>query len=162
MRLFYALTFDEASRTRLHRIARTAEVGTPTRAENIHLTLLFIGEAGGRDITCLKGVLSALPPIPTTYRCNGLGSFGSIIWAAVEPAEPLITCNTALVKDLKVEFPWIDTRPLTPHITLVRKAQRKDLSPFTPFEINAESISLMHSHRVGGVLTYTPIAVRPL
>ena len=103
MRLFYALTFDEASRTRLHRIARTAEVGTPTRAENIHLTLLFIGEAEGRDITYLKGVLSALPPIPTIYRCSGLGSFGSIIWA--QSNLPSRSSLYGIGQRLKVEFP---------------------------------------------------------
>lgn len=166
MKLFYALTFDEASRSRLYALARTllplSRQARVTPMKNIHLTLLFLGEVEAADMGQLTGELGALPPLPTTYRCNTLGSFGSIIWASIEPDEPLRACNAALVNRLKEEFPYIDRRPLVPHITLMRKADKLAFPSFRPIELTAESIALLHSCQERGSVTYTPMASRPL
>ena len=71
MRLFYALTFDRPSRTKLHHLATTLAptpaMGRPVEGDQLHLTLLFLGEVDHEAAETLKTMLSLLPPLPTRY-----------------------------------------------------------------------------------------------
>jgi len=170
MRVFYALTFDESSRAELHELALTLAprpaLGRPTRAELLHLTLLFLGEVGYGAIEPLKDALDTLDPIPTTYSCSAIGFFAQrrrrILYAELEPAEPLIRANRRLAEAVEeLGYPF-DPAPLTAHVTLVRDARRIAASQFSPFAVTAEDIVLLHSCIQRGRLIYTPLAVYPL
>ena len=170
MRLFYALTFDRPSRTKLHHLATTLAptpaMGRPVEGDQLHLTLLFLGEVDHEAAETLKTMLSLLPPLPTRYQCSALGSFprpgGSIIWAGVEPFAPLQEAHRILVGATKDLGLAVDTRPLTAHITVVRKGRRETLPAIKPFVLQSEAVVLMHSHQERGRLTYTPLASYPL
>jgi len=170
MRLFYALTFDRPSRTKLHHLATdlapTPAMGRTVDIEQLHLTLLFLGEVDHEAVGPLASALTLLPPLPTRYQCSGIGSFfrrgGSILWAGVEPSAPLLEANRILVDATKNLGLAVDTRPLAAHITVVRKGRITTLPTVKPFVLNAEAVVLMHSHQERGQLTYTPLASYPL
>ncbi len=170
MRLFYALTFDRPSRTKLHHLATTLAptpaMGRPVEGDQVHLTLLFLGEVDHEAAETLKTMLSLLPPLPTRYQCSALGSFprpgGSILWAAVEPDAPLKKANRILVESTRALGLSVEKRALSAHITLVRKGRIETLPAINPFVLNAEAVVLMHSHQERGTLTYTPLASAPL
>ena len=58
MRLFYALTFDRSTRTKLHQLATTLAptpaMGRPVEGDQLHLTLLFLGEVDHEAAETLK------------------------------------------------------------------------------------------------------------
>ncbi len=170
MRVFYALTFDESSRSRLYdlalSLAPTPFIGRVTRAELLHLTLLFLGEVGYGAIVPLRDTLDTLSPIPTTYACSAVGSFKKryrrILYAAIEPAEPLIQTSLLLAKAVEALGYPFDPAPLTAHVTLVRDVRRFVEIPFTPFPVEVEDIVLLHSCIQRGRLIYTPLATYPL
>lgn len=170
MKVFYALTFDEPSRNALHRLALSLAphswMGRPTRIELLHLTLLFLGEVDYGAVKPLEDLLDTLIPIPTAYTCSAIGSFARrpdrILWAAIEPGEPLIATNRHLAQAVDALGYPFDPSPLTAHVTLVRKAKKVTALPFTPFGVRAEQIVLMHSCIQRGQLVYTPLATRSL
>lgn len=170
MRLFYALTFDRPSRTKLHHLATdlapTPAMGRTVDIEQLHLTLLFLGEVDREAVGPLASALALLPPLPARYQCSSIGSFyrrgGNIIWAGVEPSVPLQEAHRILVGATKDLGLAVDTRPLTAHITVVRKGRRETLPAIKPFVLQSEAVVLMHSHQERGRLTYTPLASYPL
>lgn len=162
MRLFYAVTFDRQSRSQLHQRARTiigeASGAVLTEQANIHLTLLFVGEAIPASVPLYASALATLPTLPATFCSQSLGSFSSIIWASVDHHQALYACWRALTERLTDLGLGYDAKALVPHITLARKVRVPALPSCEALSLHATTISLMHSTRIRDVLTYTPLA----
>jgi 2'-5' RNA ligase len=170
MRLFTAILLPEDIKQRLFQAAQDIKrSGVPCRVsarDNLHLTLVFLGE---HNINGLNGIKSAMDSVKAhtfTLSVEGLGSFrqgrGSIIWAGADGGTALLSLRSSLVSALADKgFPCEDR--FSPHITLCRDTRLpSSLGTFPGMSMTVERISLMRSERINGVLTYTEIYSVPL
>src|SRR3990170_7968562 len=108
MRLFIAVNRPRDVRERLaaeqDRLRRAEADVSWVRAENIHVTLKFLGETEEKRLDRIRPALLevARGSAPFTIRVSGLGSFGGrvprVVWVGVEAgAEPL----SGLAKDVE-------------------------------------------------------------
>ncbi len=129
IRAFIALWPQDTARKQLNRLARQfadSSAGRCIQPENLHLTLVFIGEINSSAITALRQAIGVIrqPSFDLLLDQVHFWKKGGIIAAGAKhpPAE-----LTALVQDLRhllsaLEIPH-DTREFVPHVTLVRNAK---------------------------------------
>ena len=167
MRLFAALPLSDEIKETLRAVIDTLGQqgsGRFTCPENLHLTLAFIG-----DTDCVDAAAAAVSGLTVErfdLRLQGLGSFGSLLWAGIEPNPALASLAAQTQNYLRQAGFDIEEREFVPHITLVRG--------FVPFEemlpqlilpqacMTAEKVCLMKSEHVDGRQVYTEVYVKNL
>ncbi len=164
MRLFIAVNFSQSVKERLVRIQQQIKKvcfsGNFTRMENLHLTLAFLGEIDSLQVHIIKGIMDNITERPFKISIGGIGSFsnrkGKIVWVGVEPSNKLNSLHCQLTKGLTDSGFLSEDRPFKPHLTLGREVRFGNERPaeFLPFEYAVDSIDLMVSEVVKGVLTY--------
>ncbi|WP_158542278.1 RNA 2',3'-cyclic phosphodiesterase [Lujinxingia litoralis] len=117
-----------------------------THAENIHLTMKFLGDTSPELVSMLESTLQRLtePLFPFEVECRGFGAFPEparprILWAGLDAksAEVFGLLQQALERDLQELGVPADPREFLPHITLGRLKSRAapNLAELqTPFE----------------------------
>jgi 2'-5' RNA ligase len=177
MRIFIAINLEQeisdALEKLIHKLKDQSVQGNFTRKENLHITLIFIGETS--RIKPIKEVMDSIKVLPGTFKIKikGLGKFpragGDIYWLGVEKSNELDTIYEELTTKLRAIGFDIEKRPFKPHLTLGRKVVlKKDFEYRTfekcisPLSIKVTKISLMKSERISGKLTYTEIYSRKL
>jgi len=166
MRLFFAVNFSEEMKSKL--IALRDELrsksarGNFSAADNLHLTLSFLGECDAKELTAAKAVLDSLTVEPMEVSIDCIGRFkrdgGDIWWAGISKNEALFALQRDLTdKLLSVGFK-LENRRYSPHITLAREVLT-DAQPWriTSFGETIHSVELMKSERIQGKLAYTAI-----
>ena len=167
MRLFVAFNFNDRTRGGLlalrDELRSGAGRGSFTLPENLHLTLVFLGECDMRQASSAKAAMDAVRFEPFDLTIGRVGRFGgrdggAIWWAGVCVDEPLSELHRALTDNLAGAGFTLDKRKFSPHITLGRKVVT-DAAPrrVEPFGEEVRKIDLMKSERIEGRLTYTPI-----
>ena len=136
--------------------------GNFTAPENIHLTLVFLGECSGEQLAAAKAAMDAVRFEPFYIEIDRVGRFvrgdGNIYWAGVRESRPLFDLQRMLSGKLASKGFEIDGRKYSPHITLGRKVVASTAGwGIEPFGEMVSSIELMKSERVQGRLTYTAI-----
>lgn len=172
MRLFTAISFDEKTKDSLCKsvdmLRGRGVAGNFSRRENLHLTVIFIGEtARGSDAAAAVDRLRA---DSFTLELGGLGAFrGGILWCGVKENPALSRIYESLGAELRRRGFAVENRPFSPHLTVCREAvlsaglNIRDLSPlFPPLTVNVGKISLMKSERITGRLVYTEIFAKML
>lgn len=168
MRLFIAVQTEKEMKKALlalqEEFRRRGVRGNYTKPENLHLTLVFIGEFS--DLTRVQRAMESVCFEPVNLRISGIGSFGDVWWAGIEENEEL----DALVKKLRralanAGIPF-DRKRFLPHITLIRKPEwdrDPDLGKISVprGETCAEEISLMLSTRGKSGVIYTELSAIP-
>ena len=164
MRLFIAIPPGRAMRrglTAVQDALRAHSVqGNFTPAENLHLTLAFIGEypEPERVLEAMETVRFA--PIP--LRLEGIGAFDSLWWARLTENEALNALARHLRRALaEADIPF-DRKRFRAHITLVRWPtfrRNVDFSaiPIPKAEMTADRIVLMSSTRGKNGMIYTAL-----
>ena len=138
----------------------------PSRKENLHLTLAFIGETPK-----VNNAISALKSInvtPFEITLAGVGAFsskeGKLCFAKAKESSSLSNAATSVRGALAAYGFETDPKPFKPHITLCRqfapsssyKAEELcTILPETSFPVG--EISLMLSERINGRLVYTEV-----
>jgi 2'-5' RNA ligase len=173
MRLFIAVNFDDEVKKRLlsvqNNIEKQAIRGNFSRPENLHLTLIFLGETPPQQIPAICSVMEKACQICPSFNIdfNRTGFFkhsGKELWwtgsdsSALEmrQIEKLHQYLSDGLRDAGVKF---DERPFKPHITLGREIRRNqpiDL-PEENISIPVKRVSLMRSEHINKLLTYTEI-----
>ena len=166
MRLFIAINFDKNTRARLlalrDELRSNSERGSFVLPENLHLTLVFLGECDAKQVAAVQAAMDTVDFGAFDMFIERLGRFkrdgGEIWWAGVRENRALQDLQRCLSKTLIEEGFPIDTRKYSPHITLGRKVVT-GMAPgqIEPFGQKVSGIDLMKSERINGVLTYTSI-----
>lgn len=161
MRLFLALRIEgpmkKALMNTMHNLKSAGVKGNYTPADNLHITLAFIGETDrAADI---KAVIGALPVPPMRIRLNKFAMYGNILVAEAGGNQKLkeyaSNVRTAL-EEARIDF---DHKRFSPHITLVRRAGGNFKNVPLPKEsVMIRHVSLMKSVRKDGKMVYTEIA----
>ena len=161
MRLFIAIQLSEEMRKALvdclHDLKKQGVEGNYVPAQNLHLTLAFIGEY--RDPEQVKQILASVPLPAFRLEMKKKGNFGNILWAGVKGNQKLKTYVRDLRAALKnAGIPFEDDR-FTPHITLIRKVSAR--SPYQVHlpkaEMEVKRASLMKSETKNGKVTYREV-----
>lgn len=176
MRLFYAVTFDGDVKNKLcdviDGIRPYCKSGRFTASENLHLTLVFLGETPFNRVALAREAADSADMEQFSVMLGGIGRFkhkgGDILWIGAKPQQNLIKIYDSLCASLKADGFKIESRAYSPHVTLARQAvlsagtQNGLLCHGAEIELPVRKISLMKSERVNGKLTYTEIYAKPL
>ena len=165
-RLFIAVNFSAGTRSQLLTLrealhARSAR-GNFTLPENMHLTLVFLGECDAIQAAAVKAAMEATRVETFDIEIDFVGRFrrdgGDTWWAGVRENKPLAALQRALTDRLIDAGFRLDRRKYSPHITLGREVVT-DAAPWRikPFGETVHTIDLMKSERIQGKLTYTKI-----
>lgn len=188
IRAFIAIDFPTPIRQKIKQLSDELQTQTPpdalkwVSAENMHLTLRFLGELPEPTIneikTRLKNSPFAVPPFKISFK--GLGMYPNIrqprvIWLGITNTEPLRQIYRDIQQSLESINVPPDNKPFSPHLTLARlrrhvtKEQAQQvgnrLSQFKVGEIGPCTIQAIHlyqSQLTGQGPIYTPLLTMPL
>ena len=171
MRLFIAINFNSETRSQLlalrDELESRSKHGKFSAAENIHLTLAFLGECDVKQTAAATDAMNTISYEPFPICIDHIGRFkregGDIWWAGIQANKLLINLQRELTNKL-VDAGFVpDKRKYSPHITLGREVIA-DTIPWQIFSFGetVTSIELMKSERINGKLTYTAIYTQVL
>lgn len=125
MRAFIALDLPEALRAPLVRLAATVPVGRAVPEENLHLTLVFLGEITEAQAVLAHEVLEELALAPARIGMEGLDLLGtgrgSVLVARMTGPEAL---QGQIERALRQAGFALERRRFRPHVTLARLPRR--------------------------------------
>lgn len=177
MRLFIAINFDDKIKDKLclliNNLQQYSIAGNFTKRENLHLTLIFIGETPSNKIAAIKNAMDNVQQQPFDINFTHIGKFrctnGDIFWVGIDQNSMLSSVYTQLYKNLTASGFNIESREYKPHLTLSRQMvlnyplDYDNLNNDIPKQnININKISLMKSERINGKLIYTEIYSKKL
>lgn len=158
-RLFFALWPDEITRQQCVKIKNELCIENvyAVPADNIHITLLFLGNIDSDKESMIKRDSASINIPNIRLRFNDLSFWkksGILCLTATVPCPEL----EKLVEDLsklaiKLDIPT-DERPFTPHITLVKKALRQQNLEFDPVIWHSNAFCLVESCQVSSGVEY--------
>ena len=158
MRLFIAIEIPENIRTGFASLLKEFRSIAPqvkwVRAENLHVTLKFLGETEPAKLGALQNVLSAVRSAEqVVLEFRGLGFFPNekrprVFWAGMEASANLKTLAMDIDQAVHpLGFP-LEERPFTPHLTLAR-FQLPGIPPKLLQAMNEKSGQPFGSRRTG-------------
>lgn len=161
LRLFFALWPDEEVRQSLaminHELAKSHH-GKPIRAENLHLTLAFLGNVPEESLDCLIPMASAIAFKSFDLEFDHLDIFphAQVIWAGSEnePTE-LLNLASDLYKGILACGIRLDPRPFKAHLTLMRKAKQFSKQQIIPVTWSVRDFCLVSSETKSGGVEYS-------
>jgi 2'-5' RNA ligase len=145
-------------------VARRAH-GRPVPAENVHLTLAFVGAWPHARLPALLDAGGRLGGVPIELRLDTLGGFrrAGVAWIGAATTSPLAALAASLAAALASAGVALEDRPLAPHVTLARKCR----GPYpdervAPLAWTADAVTLLESHTRAEGARYRAIARWPL
>lgn len=152
-RIFFALWPDAATRAALLRLQPALD-GRHTPAQNLHLTMAFLGLQSAEVLPQLCAILAALPGQAITLDLDRLGYFrrAQIAWAGMRDVpQALLQLRHALMQPLQAAHLVYEHEPgFTPHITLSRRASAPALASFETIRWQASELALVESPTESG------------
>jgi len=153
MRCFVAAWPDEPTRLALaslsNEVRQRIEHRRATRADDLHLTLAFIGDLAEEVAFDLADSVAKLRFKPSAWQLDTLGFFeeAGVVWVGAAdktmgPLAELAERTRALLDQMNVAY---DRRPLAPHVTLLRGVKRFAAEKVVPIPWRIESIALYRS-----------------
>jgi 2'-5' RNA ligase len=152
VRLFFALWPDEEVRAQLARWSRELHVvcgGRPTRPENLHVTLAFLGSVENASVVEVERAADTVSPraCPLILDQPGYWKHNRIAWAGASVVPPELgglvsELRGALMKS-QIRF---DAKSFVSHVTLLREAREPKAMPaLTPIEWRLDGFALVQS-----------------
>ncbi len=127
-RLFFALWPDDRQRTALTRVQKDLpdHGGRKTHPQDLHLTLVFLGDQDAQGRACAEEVAGRVRGSPFVLNLDHCGCFprARILWCGPsERPQPLPDLVQTLNDGLRGCGFLPERRAFTPHVTLARKAR---------------------------------------
>ena len=148
--------------------SQPASQPSPVSAENLHLTLLFLGHQPTSQIPLLSQqasqVVEALALPPFAIRLDRLGLFpkARVAWMAPsQPPERLLQLEAQLRQAVIALGIPVEERPYRPHVTLLRKCQAVTTAEVSPVELCANALHLYESRSTPDGVRYLQLASWP-
>lgn len=172
MRLFIAINLNNEIKdyllSAIGRLKKASVSGNFTHRENLHLTLVFLGELEPGRVPAIRTAMDRACDGPFRLSFAGFGRFrrrgGDIHWAGVEKNRDLIALQKSLCAELEAAGFSLEEREYSPHLTLGREIRLSEPAAdiygelaSADKEMHVSRISLMKSERIAGKLTYTEV-----
>lgn len=125
IRLFIAIDIPETICKEVEGIGRSIPNARPVPAEQLHLTLKFIGEVDGSTFLDIQEILGEIIHPKFSLCLKGVGTFPPrgtprILWAGVEPVKNTIALRNSIERELSTINVPREKKKYTPHLTLAR------------------------------------------
>ena len=134
-RLFFGLELPPEIKDRLLKVRSVVPGEKWQGAEQLHITLLFLGAVSKEDLEALAGSARSITSQPFLLDVAGVGCFGQPqrpknLWAGVQPREQVAALNKSLGARMEKFGFGAESRVFRPHITLARfKRQAGSVEP---------------------------------
>ncbi len=132
-RIFFALWPDDLTRQKLSESLSSSVIselhGHIFKAQNLHLTLHFLGNVSAETFNCVLTAAEKIQfsPFDLTLDCYGVFKRPKVFWMGVSNIPPaLYKLYEDLGDALAVCDYQVEKRDFTPHVTLMRKIKRFD------------------------------------
>lgn len=153
MRLFLALWPDAAVVRQILALRRELfgdrAPGRPVAADNLHITLQFLGQTEAGQLDCIRQAASGIrfPAFDLVLDHLGHWPRPRVLWLGCHQVP---TPLTALVQDLNAGLSGCgftpEARPYHPHLTLQRKVRLAEAREIAPIHWRVESFVLAQSN----------------
>lgn len=173
MRLFVALCLPTEALHALETLQDRLPAGRPVPADNLHLTLAFLGEVDDTAAEALHDALSNLRAAPVMLRLGGAevfgGRHGQAIALGAEGCPPLQDLHDRVRSRIHGAGLNTERRRFRPHVTLARLPGRGHAAPLVqalstarlgPFACTGFALIESRLHPRGAI--HTPLARYPL
>lgn len=124
MRSFVALDLPGEVTDALVRLQAGLRAGRPVPGENLHLTLVFLGDVPEARAVALNESLAAIRAGPIEISLSGLDLFGgrhpSVLFASVRPNAALERLHDKVARAARGAGIVLERRRFRPHVTLAR------------------------------------------
>jgi len=163
MRLFIGIKPDKKALLVIQGLIKKLQsqgiTGNYTDVNNIHMTLVFIGEVTEEKM--FKNIMDRINHPQFSFRISKLKCFKDMIILEIIKTKELEILQEKITIEMAKQGYNIEKRNFYPHITLVRKAKEKIE---IDMEINSEvkSFELYLSQRIQGKINYSVIHKRML
>lgn len=155
MRLFIGLDFSMANKRMLYETISNCQ-GNITKVDNIHLTLVFLGEIDNSALEKIKKVMDEIVIKPFLIHSKNAVLLKDILVVEFVKEKELMALQAKLQNDLQTQGLINQARPYYPHLSLVRKYKAK-LMDIPYFSQLVEGVILYCSRRINGELVYQQI-----
>ncbi len=152
MRLFFALWPDDAVRLQLahwSRELRAACGGRPTRKENLHLTLAFLGSVDDERVAEVERAANEVAPrvVSLVLDLAGYWKHNRIAWAGASTVPAGLDAFVAELRSaLARAHIAFDPKGFVSHVTLLREAREPEAMPaLDPIEWQLDGFALVQS-----------------
>ena len=124
-RLFFGLEIPAQIKARLLKARAEVPGAKWQSAEQIHITLLFLGDVEEERLSAVCEAARHIPLAAFELNVAGLGCFGQPcaprnLWAGVQPAAPVASLHSAIKGQMENLGLTTESRAFRPHITLAR------------------------------------------
>ena len=133
-------------------LSKSGVKGNFTKKDNLHLTLLFLGELNKEEINQVEKIMDSIEFSDFTIEIKKLTSLKDMLVLEVESEKLMLLQKEIALKVSKTKINF-DNKKYYPHITLVRKSNmmlEKELN----INSNVNSFYLYSSQRIDGNLVY--------
>ncbi|MBD3677496.1 MAG: RNA 2',3'-cyclic phosphodiesterase [Rhodobacteraceae bacterium] len=124
IRAFIALPLPEEVRTQLAVVQQMLPLPRRIPSEDMHLTLVFLGEQPEPVLQEVHGALETVRANPFEMRLSGLAHFGGmkprIVYAGVVPCEALMQLQSKVENSIRRIGVEVEAKRFVPHVTLGR------------------------------------------
>lgn len=160
MRLFLAVRFSEemnkAILGTMHDLKKKGVKGKFVPAQNLHMTLAFIGETESAEP--VKEAIKDIRFKPFRLGLTAPGTFGDVLWIGVKGNQGMNGLVKTLREALDAAGISYDRQKFTPHVTIARKVSGSwKQAAFPKTEMMVKTVSLMKSSEKDGKRVYTEI-----
>lgn len=168
-RLFFALWPDDVQRRELAHWVEAlglVSLGRPVVAQNLHLTLIFLGQTEPRRQTCYQSVAARIESPGFSLIFDRLSFFRrtNVVWAGANCVPPTVQNLHRQLRDGLVACGYRpESRAFTPHLTLLRKVKsRPRLASPPPFTWSFTQFCLIASRLSSSGASYEVLNRYPL
>jgi 2'-5' RNA ligase len=160
MRLFIAIMLSDdmkkAVTGTMHELKKADVRGSYVPAQNLHVTLAFIGET--KYASAVKTAMQSLSCKPFRMAFAEMGVFDNLLWVGIKGNQGLNKLAKYVGTALdEAQIPY-DRKKFVPHVTIIRNmgGPWKKVSP-PKADMTVKKVSLMKSEQKNGKQVYTEI-----
>ncbi len=160
MRLFAAITLSDDMKKKItgtmHDLKQKGVKGNYVPAQNLHLTLAFIGETDHPG--AVKEALQQVSIKPFKLSLSEMGTFGDLLWVGMKGNQGLSAAAKSVREALDAAGIEYDKKKFVPHITIIRKMSGSwKQVPAPKGEMKVTKISLMKTTFRDGRPVYSEV-----
>lgn len=156
MRAFLGIDFDNDSFKKINNLmlnlSKSGVKGNFTKKDNLHLTLLFLGELNKDEVSIVEEIMNNVNFNSFEIEIKSLTTLKDMLVLEVYSEELMLLQKDIVEKMSKTKINF-DNKKYYPHITLVRKSNLK-LEKELNFKSLVNSFYLYSSQRIDGNLIY--------
>ena len=160
MRLFVAIQLSNDMKKSvtgtMHELKKAGVRGSYVPAQNLHVTLAFIGET--QDAAAVKTALQTISCKPFRMAFAEMGVFDNLLWVGIKGNQGLNKLAKFVGTALDAAQIPYDRKKFVPHVTIIRNmgGPWKKVAPPNA-DMTVSKVSLMKSEQKDGKQVYTEI-----